>query len=289
MLSMANFYSSCTRINFLILLTVSLGLSSPVNANDDPKDDWERDPTGKRFAIALGGFFPKLDTKVRVDSSDGGLGTTIDFESTLGMDKSNSLPTVRGFYRFNEKHRINFGYFDLDRSGLGVSDVEIRFGDVTFPANLPLNSYFDIKVMDLTYGYTLVHNSKWDLDASIGLSLQKISIGIQGAALGILKEEVKVTVPLPTFGFSGLYALTDKLLISGRLGIFAIELDLDSSNIGGSVIDARLSLLHQTFKHVGFGIGGNFFKINVDYEDEDLIVDVNYEYIGPTVFVIGYF
>jgi surface polysaccharide O-acyltransferase-like enzyme len=71
---------------------------------------------------------------------------------------------------------------------------------------------------------------------------------------------VKVTVPLPTFGFSGLYALTDKLVLGGRLGIFAIELDLDRSNIGGSVIDAQLSLFHQTFKYVGFGIGGNFLK-----------------------------
>jgi hypothetical protein len=160
---------------------------------------------------------------------------------------------------------------------------------VTFPANLPLNSFFDIEVMDLAYGYTLIHNEKWDLEASVGLSLQKIGIGIQGAALGVLKEEVDVTVPLPTFGFSGLYALTDKLILGGRLGIFAIELDLDSSNIGGSVIDAQLTLFHQTFKYVGFGIGGNYFRVNVDYEDDDLFVDAKYDYVGPTIFIIGYF
>lgn len=272
-----------------ILLTALLVLSFPVHSDDNPDDDWEEDPTGNRFGIAFGGFFPKLDTLVRVDAADGNLGTIIDFESTLGMDKSNALPIVRGFYRFNEKHRINFGYFNLERSGLGVSDVEIRFGDVTFPANLPLNSFFDIEVMDLTYGYTLIHNEKWDLEASVGLSLQKIGIGIQGAALGVLREEVEVTVPLPTFGFSGMYALTDKLLLGGRLGIFTIELDLDSSNIGGSVIDAQLTLLHQTFKNVGFGIGANYFKVNVDYEDDDLHVDAKYDYIGPTIFLIGYF
>jgi len=286
---MANIKNFWARIIPGILLAVLLGGIFPAYSDDNPKDDWEEDPTGNRFTIAVGGFFPKLDTLVRVDSADGDLGTTIDFESTLGMDKSNNLPTIRGYYRFNEKHRINFGYFDLERSGLGVSDAVIRFGDVTFPANLPLNSYFDIEVMDLTYGYTLIHNEKWDLEASAGLSLQKIGIGIQGAALGVLKEDVKVTVPLPTFGFSGFYALTDKLLLGGRLGVFAIELDLDSSNIGGSVIDVQLSLFHKTFKHVGFGMGGNYFRVDVDYEDDDLNVDAKYDYIGPTVFLLGYF
>jgi hypothetical protein len=286
---MADIFDFCTRIIIGILVTVLLGLSFPAHSDDNPEDDWEEDPTGNRFGIAFGGFFPKLDTLVRVDSADGGIGTTIDFESTLGMDKSNNLPTVRGYFRFNEKHRINFGYFDLERSGLGVSDVEIRFGDVTFPANLPLNSFFDIEVIDLTYGYTLIHNEKWDLEASVGLSLQKIGIGMQGALVSVLEEEVKVTVPLPTFGFSGIYALTDKLLLGGRLGIFAIELDLDSSNIGGSVIDAQLSLFHQTFKNMGFGIGANYFRVNVDYETDKLNVDAKYDYIGPTIFITAYY
>jgi hypothetical protein len=266
-----------------------LGLSTPVNADDDPADDWEEDPTGHRFAVALGGFFPQLDTVVRVDAADGSIGTTIDFENTLGMDKSKTLPIVRGFYRFNEKHRINFGYFNLDRSGLGVSDAQVRFGDVTFPANLPLNSFFDIEVFDLTYGYTLVHNERWDMDLSAGLSIQKIGIGIEGAFMGVLREEVKVTVPLPTFGVSGMYAITDKLLLAARLGVFAIEVDLDSSNIKGSVIDAQVSLFHKTFKHVGFGLGANYFRVSVEYEDDDLYVDAKYEYRGPTIFVISYF
>jgi hypothetical protein len=180
---MAIIFNFCTRIIPGILLTVLLGWV-PAYSDDNPEDDWEEDPTGDRFGIAVGAFFPKLDTVIRVDDADGNLGTTIDFETSLGMDKSNNLPTIRGYYRFNEKHRINFGYFDLERSGLGVSDVEIRFGDVTFPANLPLNSFFDIEVFDLSYGYTLIHTEKWDLEASVGLSLQKIGIGIQGAALG---------------------------------------------------------------------------------------------------------
>jgi len=252
-------------------------------------DDWHDHPSGERFWLMGGAFFPRLDSVVRVDSSDGILGTTIDFESTLGMDKSKSLPVLRGYYRFNKKHRLNFGYLNLERSGLGVSGVEIRFGDITFPANLPLNSFFDIEVYDLAYGYTVKHNEKIDIQLSIGLSLQSIGIGMQGDVVGVLKEETDITVPLPTFGASGDYAFTDKLLLTGRLGVFAIELDLDSSNIAGSVIDASLTLFHKTFEHVGFGIGYSFFKVDVDYEDKNLDVSADYEYRGPVLLMAAYF
>jgi len=252
-------------------------------------DDWRDHPSGERFWLMGGAFLPRLDTVVRVDASDGSLGTTIDFESTLGMDKSKSLPVLRGYYRFNKKHRLNFGYMNLQRSGLGASEVDIRFGDVTFPADLPLNSFFDIEVYDLAYGYTVKHNEKVDIQLSVGLSLQNIGIGIEGSVVGVLKEETDFTAPLPTFGVAGDYAFTDKLLLTGRLGIFAIELDLDSSNIGGSVIDANLYLFHKTFEHLGFGIGYSFFNVDVDYEDDSLDVSADYEYRGPVLLMAAYF
>jgi hypothetical protein len=266
-----------------VLSGLILGLCAPAWA------DWEDDPTGKRFYLAGGAFFPRLDTVIRVDAADGTLGTTIDFESTLGMDRSDALPIVRGHYRFNKRHRLNFGYFDLERSGLSASEVEIRFGDVTFPANLPVSSFFDVKVYDLSYGYTLTHSDKWDVDISVGLSLQEISIGIQGNILGVLKEETDVTAPLPTFGASGTYALSEKLLLSGRAGFFAIDLDLDSSNFSGQIIDLSLMLFHQTFEHVGFGVGYVFFDIDVDYDDDSLDISANYQYRGPMALVGVYF
>ena len=270
--------------NSLILIAM-VAMSGPAVADDD----WTDDPIGNRFFIGGGIFWPHLDTVVRVDSSTGQLGTTIDFESTLGMDRTDNLPIMRGYYRFNEKHRLNFGYFKLDRSGLGVSDVEIRFGDVTFPADLPLSSFFNISVYDLTYGYTLIHTEKWDVELSIGLSLQDVEIGIEDDVLGVLKEETDVIAPLPTFGGTGSYALTDKFILSGRLGIFAIELDLDSSNIEGSVIDASVALFHKTFEHLGFGVGYNYFKVDVDYEDSSLAISGEYEYHGPSLLLAAYF
>ena len=136
-----------TRTIAPVVLAALLGGWNSATAQDQPA--WRENPLGSRFAIAVGAYWPRIDTKVRLDASSGQIGTGIDFESTLSMDDNDLLPTVLAYYRFNEKHRINFQYFTLERDGAAVSDFAIRFGDVVFPANLPLSSFFNVDVYAL--------------------------------------------------------------------------------------------------------------------------------------------
>ena len=53
----------------------------PAYAQGDP--EWRSWPMGQRFGVSVGGFFAKLDTKVRLDGSGGVLGTVIDFGRPL--------------------------------------------------------------------------------------------------------------------------------------------------------------------------------------------------------------
>ena len=115
----------------------------------EESDSWRDDPYGKRFVLGVGLYAPKLDTQIRRDSSNGMLGTLIDFESTLGMDDKDRLPLLLGYYRLAKKHRINFGYFRLNRRGISTNQGAIRFGDITFPGFLPLESYFNVDVYSL--------------------------------------------------------------------------------------------------------------------------------------------
>jgi len=160
---------------------------------------WRAWPTGNRFAIAGGGFRPNLDTKIRLDGSDGQIGTVIDFESNLGMQESKSLPLLRARWRISRRNAIDFGYFNLNRSGQALSDVSIRFGDVEFPANIPLNSFFDSQAYSAAWSYSFIHNDRTDIAFQVGLNVQDIRVGIRGPA-GIPSEEAELTAPLPTLG-----------------------------------------------------------------------------------------
>jgi len=252
---------------------------------------WRDDPLGNRFVLGAGPFWARLDTQVRLDSSSGQIGTAIDFESTLGMDENDVLPLILGYYRVAKKHRIAFQHFRLNRNGVSVSDAPIRFGDVIFPANLPLSSYFDVDVYAFSYAYSLIHDEKKELAFNIGLQFQDIETGISGnLGPGIIREDADVVAPLPTFGGSFDYAFNEKWLFTSLLGVFAIELDLgDDTEFAGEIVQFNAGVVYKAFKNVGLSLQYNYFRVDVDVDDPDWMGFLKYEYRGPVLAVVVYF
>ena len=67
------------------------------------------------FSLSVGAFLTERNSKARVDSTNGDRGTEVDLEDDLGLDNSDAVVRVDGFWRFAEKHRIDFSVFDLSR------------------------------------------------------------------------------------------------------------------------------------------------------------------------------
>jgi hypothetical protein len=278
---------------FLLLPAVAafLLLAGIGDALAQERPAWRDGPLGDRFVLGVGLFGPRLDTKVRLDSSTGIIGTEIDFESTLGMDDNDLLPLVLGYYRVAEKHRINFQYFRLDRHGNSVSDVPIRFGDVIFPANLPLSSFFNVDVYSLGYSYSLIHDEKKELAFNVGLQFQDIEMGIAGnVGPGLIAEEADVVAPLPTFGGTFDYAISEKWIFSSLVGVFALEIDFgDDSKFSGEILQINTGVTYKAFKNVAFALQYNYFRVDVDVDDSDWMGSLKYEYRGPVLAIGVYF
>ena len=96
---------------------------------EQQQEEWRSWPLSDRFLARVDLFFPNLDTKIRVDASDGSIGTTIDFEQNLGMSDTETLGGIGFGWRFAKKHRLRLDHFNLDRSGSAITITEIRFGE----------------------------------------------------------------------------------------------------------------------------------------------------------------
>jgi len=260
-------------LGMLMLLAVQ-----PANAKERPWREW---PTGNRVAVAGGGFWPTLDTDVRLDSSDGILGTTIDFESNLGMEESKALPIALARIRISRRNAIDFAYFNLNRSGQALSNATIRFGDTVFPANLPLNSFFDSEVYSAAWSYSFIHRPKTDIAFQIGLNIQDIAAGIKGP-LGILTEEADFTAPLPTFGLSFQHFFTDRWSVDARLGVFAIDIELSSGDFSGEVVSLGAGVGFDPWRNLGFRVGLEYFGVKLDVTDDDWSGALRYDWWGPS-------
>lgn len=263
-----------TGLIILLLSATSLAQSG---------DEWKDWPLGDPFTMSLEAFFPKIDTTVRLDASDGSAGTTIDFEQNLGMSETETLPALGFTWRFAKKHRLVFDYFDLSRSGSAITTSEIRFGDKVFQIELPISSYFDSQVISVAYSYSLIFDEKKELALTAGLSVQDIQFGLIGTGnLGTTEEVSGLTAPLPAFGLTGGYAFTEKWVGRAALGLFTFDLAIsDEKDISGEIVNAMIAIHHKTFENVQFGLKYSFFDVRVDFENSRLINSINYEYHGP--------
>ena len=271
-----------------LIIPLTLGLISVGPAYAQGKPEWRSWPMGERFGLSVGTFFANLDTKVRLDGTGGALGTAIDFEQNLGLDDTKTRIMAAGYWRFFKKHRLDFSYFNLDRSGDGTSTVNIRFGDNVFQADLPLHAFLDIEVFNLGYSYSILFDEKKELAFGLALSFQDIATGLKGTGVlaGLdVSESSSVLAPLPTFTGRFAYAITPKWIVDTNIGYFTIEVDSGGDELSGDVIAANAGIKWQLLKHFHLGLLYQWFRVDVNTKDEAKQLTIEYKYKGPVLYL----
>lgn len=258
----------------IFLLLISLGFSVAVSSAEPDKDP---ELFYSEWSISVGAFRPQIDTYIRVDGALGVLGTELSFD-TLGLDKTEVLPSLGLAWQINPRHSVWSYYFDVSRSGLTNTAVTIRVGDTEFPVNSNINAVFNAKVFALGYGYAFLNDADKFFGFQVGLNLQDISFGVEGEN-GILAEKADATAPLPTFGFAGGYRLSEHWYVSGNAGYFGAKVD----NYDGSITQYGASLDYAVGEHVMVGLGYQNLKVDVESSDSQWLGKFIYEYRGPSI------
>lgn len=273
----------------LALISIFLLQCLPAIAQEE--HDWQSWPLVDHFTVSLNAMFPTLDTRVRLDASDESPGTVVIFEQNLGMSDTETLPALDLSWRFAKKHKLGLSRLTLDRSGSEITTSEIRIGDEVFTVDLPISSFIDMTITAIDYSYSLVLDEKKELALGIGLSVQDISFGLIGNLdAGIVEVGSDFTAPVPTFLIRGGYAFTDKWL--GKLGVGFLSFDLalsDDNQLGGEVFNGYVSIQHNTFEHVYFGLSYQVFDVQVNWNENGLNSAIGYDYRGPVLTVTAAF
>ncbi|NIR32135.1 MAG: hypothetical protein GWN84_23100 [Gammaproteobacteria bacterium] len=81
-------------------------------------------PTGNpflenRFHLAIGGFFPTIDSDIRLEGSEV---AKINAEDTLGLDDSTETFWATARWRFARRHAVEFEWVQLDRDAKQTAD-----------------------------------------------------------------------------------------------------------------------------------------------------------------------
>lgn len=239
-------------------------------------------PLEDSFYLSLGSFVLDTDTEVRLDGDTAG-GTPVDWEDTFG-DSDSTRFRIDGFWRFADRHKLRFMWFNSSRSQSENLDTEIEWGNVTYPVNAKVRGEFDFDVYELAYEYAFLRRDAYEISGTFGLHYTDLAIALQGEAdtgNGVIeadvREEASVGAPLPVLGLRGMWALPYDFFVDASAQFFYMSID----EYDGSLQDYRVMLTWQPRKWAGIGIGYNRFEFDVDVDASRFQGSLNWVYQGP--------
>ena len=243
------------------------------------------DPLNEQgFSMRLGGFLSTADTTLRIDAANGALGTSISLEDDLGYEKDKSLPVIDAIWRINPRHRVELGYLRLSRDAQKTISGEIRFGDQVFPVSADVSAKFDSDIWRLTYGWSFYRDGGNELALLLGLHTTKFSTKLETSGGGIA-EAAERTIPLPTIGLQGSWALTPAWRINGMVQVFSLEY----GDYEGSFTTGALAAEYRINRNFAVGAGYAMNDYNLDVTKGKARGSFDYQFNGPMIYVTGGF
>jgi hypothetical protein len=270
-----------SRGSVLAAATLAAVLAPALGAADEPdaqqKDDaWKRD----RFYISLGAFWPNVDTTLRLDSpTTGNQGTVLDMENDLGLPDREALGIGSFNWRMARRHTLDFGYFNLARSGSTTLQADIQWGDEGFTTVAEVDSFFDTEVYRLAYFYSPIQREKISFFFGGGFYVMNLDVGISDQNPSGLSTSTGLTAPLPVIALGFNYRFYPKW----NLGLALEFFDIKIQDIQGRLLNAGGEVGWRTWEHVGFAFGYKYFDVAIEADEPDFQGIADYRYWGPTV------
>ena len=262
------------KILLLALILVGTSLSAEV------KDKWK---------VNLGTMFvTNFETDMQLTPKNLPIAARINTKDQLGMESDTNVLRVDGYYRFNDTHSIDFSYFGVKSDGNKVISQQLEWDGKIIDAGATIDSYFDMDVYKINYGYSFYHNEKVELMLTAGLHITSLDLGIHasgtidGSANDSFSSANGATIPLPVVGFKGEYTIIDEtLFVNYKTDYFVLAYD----GVKGTLISSALNLEYRFVEHVGVGLGYNTNKIFLSAEDGDKKFEINNNLSGVLLYL----
>lgn len=248
-------------------------------------------PFDETVGLRAGSMFASaFNTEASLDSSLG-IGTSVRLEDELDMADNADSFRADLYWRIGRRHRIDLGWFDLERSGTRTIDSEIRWGELEFDVGATVTAELQTEVIPLRYTYNILAGDDHELGLGLGVygmmlraSMKgEVSAGSGGSGTLEDSQTFRSPLPLPVFSVQGGWAFADRFRAVGLLQVFYIELKNDIGELDemqGSIVDASLGVEYDATDNVCIGTSVNWFRFDAMARDEPLELEVKYDFTG---------
>ena len=240
-------------------------------------------PTEERVRLSLGVVRVSNATDMRLDSSQGVQGTPINAESEFGLDSSDFEPKFQATVRVDERHRLRFDYFTLDRTGnRTLTGAPILFRDVILQTADPVQTTLNLRTLGISYEYSFIHRQNFELAATVGINETDISAQARvSTATRHVNQTEDQAGPFPAVGLDATYVVSKRFYFDGRAQYFKVAVD----HIAGSLGLYELDALYRFRPNVSFALGYTATKADLDSRKQNNSGYFDVSSKGPEFFV----
>ncbi len=270
----------------LCALIVTIGAASPAGASSPDSTKTQAAAPNQKVSL-----YPKLEispsvttvifnSNIRVDASNSDVGTEVDAESDLGLEKNKIQPRIQARWRPGHKHEIEGGYQFAERNADKTLSRDISFRDTTFHVGANIHSVFNTNLLFLNYRYAFIAKERTQAGVGLGLGAFFFKVGIDALASSgggsvSYSASDKVTVPVGSLGLYGRFLTGSRWYeeVDARL----VKLRIDRFHIRYGELNAagRYYFSHKT----GIELGGGIDAVKVDIDPK---FDSGSEVAGPS-------
>jgi hypothetical protein len=268
--------------NGMAVLTLALAATLTLAATRVHADDY-LSPTEERVRLSLGVERVSTTTNMRLDSSNGVQGTPVNAESEFGVDRSDFEPKFQAMVRVDERHRLRFDYFTLDRTGnTTLTGAPVIFRDVILQTGDPVQTTLSLRTLGISYEYSFIHREKFELAATVGVNDTDISAQARvSTQTRHVNQSEDQAGPFPTVGLDATYVVSKRFYFDGRVQYFKVSV----GDIEGSLGFYELDALYRFRPNVSFALGYTAVKADLSSQkpSNSGYFDLNSK--GPEFFV----
>jgi len=241
-------------------------------------------PITDHFYIRAAFYSAKFDTNFRVDPSNAPAGTTgtpVNAENDLGLDHRQHKGRVDFMFRLRERNKVRVNYYEANRSGSQVLANDIVFGNQTFPAGQTAVTSFDLQQFDITYTYSFIRNSRFELGMGVAAYFLQVYVIGQVPAQN-LRQEVSAATPFPALPLDLTWRISSRWAATAR----AAFLKINHHNLSGRYWDNGADIQYRWVPN--FVVGAGYASVRIDFTREGNVSFpgvVNMTIQGPQLFV----
>jgi hypothetical protein len=230
------------------------------------QDVWSQNfikPGTETVIITLGGILNTFDTKFTLNGQST-RGTNIDLESN-DLAKSRGSFDAGLTWRFFPRHRLDFNYFQVKRSGTKNYSDSITIGDNTFPVGASVSVESKNNFLLGNYRYSFIKQDNLEVAGLIGIygghvDFSTSATGNVNGNTRTVSTDSSTTLPLPILGGTVDWYVSPQLTVSGGLSGLKAKI----GDVDGRIFVGSLAGEYMFSRNFGLGLRYMYTDMNVD-------------------------